>query len=280
MKNKLFSTILVLLLTAFSLTLFGCDKSLNTYYIGVQTLHSKGYVIGGNETFKEGENVTLEAKEITNNENESNFLCWMLNNRVVGLQAKHEFVVSESTAGNYLAIFESPYIEYFNLSQINYSICTPTSNQSEEDNTISLVSLVIYAGSVENNLMEIYKFSNEQSNEQISSSETTELELTKEVIYPKQTDIFAFDMQEDIYLSIEVTYSQFNNEYTSKTRAKISATNNVEKEILEIDKNLLENDGLILTAPSKGEEFVQTSQNATFSLKFERLKIDKTEIEE
>jgi len=281
MKKKFLSLLLVLFLSIVSFSFCGCDKDLSSYYIGAQTLHSKGYVLGGNEEFKEGELVTLEAKGNTNNQNTTTFLCWMLNNKVVSLDAKYQFTASKETAGNYIAIFNSPYIEYFNLNEFTFTMCMPNElyptieNVENVDNSINLLNLKIYAGNIENNLTKIYEYETTETTAQYRGTlETADsLTATKEAIYTNPTDIFAFDMQENIYLSVEVVYDYLGKEYVSKTRGKIDAED-------DVTVSELKSEELSLIKPLCDEEEINTKTDATITINFARLEIVKQETEQ
>jgi len=289
MRKKFLSFVLIIFLAVFGVSLAGCSSNPNQFEITAQTMHSQGYVVGGNEKYIEGETVTLKAVELNNNEDNSTFLCWVLNNKVVSTDKEYTFEVSKQTAGNYIAVFETPFIEYFNLSSIDFNICEPevVIGNDDESNAISLINFKIYAGDVEGNLTVIYEYSSDLENTQIASDGQKNINLyndeEKREIYPNITDTFVFDMQENIYLNIELTYSQFGQNYISSTRAQITGEDDVTRETLTIDSKLLSGDVLVLNdavGVNDSNMKLVTSKQADISLQFSRINIEKQTTEE
>ena len=263
--KKIFSVASIILSFIFACCIFSaCDKSVSKYDISVKSQgYNLGAVEGGNATYLEGDNVTIKAIPVTTGANKSQFFCWLLNNKAVSTSAEYSFVVSQSTAGDYVALFTCPYMEYFYLNEIVFNTGI---TDAISDTTVKQID--IYLGDVENLLTKVYS----QTFDAIDNTTV----LAKEDIYKTDKMPFAYDIQKDIFIQVDVIYVQDEIEFVSTLKTKIDKNYDVTAEDVKSEnqkfpqgKNL-DNEDLKL----------KLGTDATITLKFDRLSNYKFETTE
>lgn len=220
-KNRLFAIILSLV---FVCCLFaGCSQSPAKYEITVKSFGAGlGSVEGGNATYTAGDNVTIKAVPVTSSSSSGEFFCWLLNNKVASTEAEYTFVVSDKTAGDYVALFVCPYIEYFALSEIDFD----SGIDADVNSTTSITKLEIHFGSIENLTQLAYSFE--------SDTFENKFVLTSTEIYENDKMPYAYNIQQDIFVKIVVTYIQDEVEFVSTTKAKILGNDDVTIDLVEL----------------------------------------------
>ena len=255
MKNKNILFALSLIFVCACCIFAGCTRNVNKYEITVKAQgYNLGSIEGGNAIYSEGDRVTIKAIPVTTGSNKSEFFCWLLDNKVVSTESEYTFVVSENTSGDYVALFTCPYLEFFYLNEIVLD-----SGISEQDNSTMVKKIEIYLGKVENLLTSVFSTSSDTFDKTIS--------LVNADIYSEDKMPYAYDMQEDIFVKVDVTYLQDEVEFLSSTKAKIPKTYDVTKENLQLEKELsigvnLDNEDLKLNL---------NGNKANLTLKFDRL---------
>lgn len=256
MKKK--SLVLALsFIFVFACCLFaGCTGNLNKYEINVKAQgYNLGSVEGGNSIYTEGESVTIKAVPVTIGSNKSEFFCWLKNDKVVSTEAQYTFVASKDTAGDYVALFTCPYPEFFSLNEIALD-----SGIAEQDNSTMVKKIEIYLGKVENLLTSVYSVSSDTFDKNIT--------LVNADIYKEDKMPYAYNIQNDIFVRIDVTYLQDEVEFVSTTKSKITKTNDVTQENIKLE-NLVLSQGV-----NVGNEDLKLNlggNRASISLRFDRL---------
>lgn len=233
----------------------GCTKAPSTFEIEVKSLHyNLGSIEGGNGKYTEGETVTIKAIPMNTSSTTTEFICWLLNNKVVSKDTEYSFVVSKDTAGDYLALFTCPYLEYFSIDSLSL-----TSGIEQSQTTTRVKQIDIYMGTIENLLTKIYS----------TSSETfdNEIVLTSSNIYSDDKNPYAFDIQENMYLKIEVTFEQNDETFISTTNTVINAkeditANEFKQENIKLEKAV---------DPDNSDHIIILNENSSLTLKFVRL---------
>lgn len=262
MKKKFLTISLLLVLALVCGTLTGCASDPLKYDITVQALHyNLGSIEGKSGTYTEGDIVKIKAIPNQSASSNSEFFCWLLNNKVVSTEAEYEFTISKDTAGNYVALFTCPYLEYYSLNGLTLDSDVVTNSNIQT----KIKSLKIYAGELENLLTNIYT---------LNESMDTNLTYSNADIYSEDKMPYAFDIQNDLYLKIEIVYEQDEIEFISTTTAKIDKTNDLTRETFELDNLPLtlasnpDNNSLKLNTQSSSQQislsFARLSSN-TFS---------------
>lgn len=264
-KNRLFAIILSLV---FVCCLFaGCTQSPAKYDITVKTFGAGlGSVEGGNATYVEGDNVTIKAVPVTSSSSSSEFFCWLLNNKVASTKAEYSFVVSEKTAGDYVALFTCPYLEYFSLSEINFD----SGIDSDINSTTNVTKLEIHFGTIENLTTLAYNLE--------SDTLENKFVLTSTEIYENDKMPYAYNVQQDIFVKIVITYVQDEVEFVSTTKAKIIGNNDVQRDLVELknenESTAEETKGIALNQavnPENDDLRINIANTPTISLKLTRL---------
>ncbi len=217
-RFSIFSVMLCVMLACCIIT--GCTGNLKYYNITVKSSHyNLGAVEGGNGDFEEGTNITIKAIPVQTTVN-SGFYCWLFNDKVLTTTPEYSIEVSDKTAGEYVAIFKSAFMEYFSLESLSFDSGIDANNSSTYVKQIEL-----YLGNVENNLTNIYTLT------EVTGTQTN---LSSADIYRDDELPYAYDMQEDLFIEIVITYVQDEVEFVTSTKAKIDATNNIEEEVREL----------------------------------------------
>ena len=235
----------------------GCTGTPNTFEIEVKSLHyNLGSIEGENGKYTEGETMTIKAIPMNTSTTKTEFICWLLNNKVVSKDAEYSFVVSKNTAGNYLALFTCPYLEYISIDSLTLS-----SGIEESQTTTHVKQIDIYMGTIENLLTKIYSTSSETFDNKI--------ELTSNDIYSDEKNPYAFDIQENMYLKIEVTFEQDDDTFISTTTTVINA-----KEDITANEFMQENINLEKAVnPDNSDHEINLNNESTLTLNFVRLNI-------
>lgn len=206
MKKKFLSFTLLLSLMFCCFCFAGCTGTPKSYEVIVKSLHyNLGSVEGGNATFKQGQTITIKARPTSES---TNFYCWLLNNKVVSTEKEYSFVVSDKTAGEYVALFECPCLEYYALSEISYN---ENASSAENASNISISNIDIYFGKLDNLLTKIYSYEPEESNKKQELSSIYEIDNLP----------YAYDIQESIYIQIVITYTADETDFVSTTKHTI-----------------------------------------------------------
>ncbi len=264
-RNLIFTLIISLV---FVCCIFaGCTSTPATYEITVKTFGANhGSVEGGNATYTEGEKVTIKAVPASSSSNTNKFFCWLLNNKVVSNKAEYTFEVNKDTAGDYIAIFTSPYLEYFSLTEVNFN-----SGIDTETNTDTYVTNIkLYFGEIENLTTLAYSTEGDVVDNKLTLNSTD--------IYKNDSKPYAYNIQKDIYIKIVVKYIQDDVEFVSTTNAKIVGNDNVTITIVELkNENESTADNTVGISLNNGinaenEDLrLNIANTPTLSLKFERL---------
>ena len=257
MKKKVLLSILAFMFAFSCFTLVGCGKQPNQYSISVKASHyNLGSVEGGNKVYTEGDTVLIKATPAmsTTNNDSPEFICWLLNNKVISTKSEYEFEVNAATAGDYVALFTCEYLEYFALNQIVVDTAVSTTS------TAKVLKLTIELGSIENLTKEVFTTEPTTSTEQI-------LTLNRTEIYAAGDNPFAYDMQEDIFIKFIISYEQDGVQFESVTTTKILATYDVTTEELV----LLSTDLTPATNPTNPDITMNLESTPNFSLSFSRL---------
>ena len=256
MKKKFISSALIICLAFTCLLITGCTGTPNKYYISVNALHyNLGSIEGGNNTYTEGDTITIKAIPSQNSSYNSTFYCWLLNNKVVSTQAEYTFTVSKNTSGNYLALFTCPYLEYFSLSSISLD-----SGILDTDSTTFVKKIEIFAGEVENSLETIYEITSDTFDKQIL--------LDKNTIHELDNKPYTFDIQNDLFLKINITYEQNEIEFISETNAKIEKNDDVTQSTFSLLEKVLSE---AINLENEDLKLNLNGNNAKINLVFERL---------
>lgn len=245
MKKRFLPVTLLLSLMFCCFCFAGCTEIPQSYEITVKSLHyNLGSVEGGNAKYNQGQTVTIKARPTLET---TEFYCWLLNNKVVSTEKDHTFTVSSAAAGEYVALFSCPCLEYFSISEIT-NIAT-----GNDDNTdVSKINIQI--GKLNNLLTTVYSFE--------PSGETEDFET----IYQNNSLPFAFDVQEDIFIKIDVTYITGENTFVSSTKSEIPANNDLSNSTFTHEIKLSSK----ATSP-QNDDFNITLNNPTLTLNFTRL---------
>lgn len=259
MKKKFWSMPLLLILAFVCCVFAGCAGNPLQFEISVQVLHANlGSVEEQGGTYREGDVVKIKAIPNQSASSSSEFFCWLLNNKVASTNAEYEFTVSSETAGNYIALFTCPYLEYYSLSglTLNSDVATNSNIQTK------IKSLTIYAGELENLLTSMYT---------LGESLETNLTYTTADIYSTNKMPYAFDIQNDLYLKIEIVYEQDEIEFVSTTTTKIDKTDDLTNNTFELSNLSL----TLASNPSNANLKLNTQSNEQqISLSFTRLSSD------
>lgn len=267
MKKRNFILTLILSLAFVCCIFAGCTKTPKSYEITVKTFGANyGSVEGGNSTYTEGDKVTIKAIPASSSSSTNKFFCWLLNNKVVSSKAEYSFEVNKDTAGDYVAIFSSPYLEYFSLTEINFESGIDT--ETNADTYVTKIEL--YFGNIENLTTLAFTSTGETIDNQLSLNST---DIYKDDNYP-----YAYNIQKDIYVKIVVTYIQDEVEFVSTTNAKIIGNDDVTRNVVELkNENESTADNTVGVSLNNGvnvnEEDLRLNiaNTPTISLKFERL---------
>ena len=267
MKKRNFILTLILSLAFVGCIFAGCTKTPAKYEITVKTFGANlGSIEGGNAIYNEGDSVTIKAIPATSSSSTNKFFCWLLNNKVASTEAEYTFEVNSETAGNYVAIFTSPYLEFFSLTDIILDSGIVT----EQNQNTLVTKIEIYLGSIENLLTLAYTAESEKFDNKITLNSTD--------IYSKDQYPFAYNAQNDIFVRIVVTYVQDDITFVSSTNARIAGNDDVTKDVIEL-KNEAESTeeetvGIILNngVNQENEDLqLNIAGTPTISLKFQRL---------
>ncbi|MBQ7884470.1 MAG: hypothetical protein IJ318_00030 [Clostridia bacterium] len=259
MKNKILLSILAFVLAFSCFAFTGCGKTPNQYSITLMASHyNLGSVEGvpsGRATYFEGDKVTIKATPATSNATNNNpeFICWLLNNKVVSTLAEYEFEVSAETAGDYVALFTCEYLEYFALNQLELNTAIT------DGSTATVIKFSLELGVIENLTQEVFSLE-PTSSEQLITLSSTE-------IYPPDQNPFAYDMQEDIFVKFTLVYEQDGVQFESVTTTKITGVNDVTLESIGLTQTTLN----LATNAENADLVINLDQNATLSLNFARL---------
>lgn len=256
MKNKIniFATLLLVCFSCFLIA--GCTSRPNKYDITVSVSHyNLGSAEGGNNTYTEGDIVKIKANPATSAANNQNpeFVCWLLDNKAVTTQAEYEFEVSQETAGNYVALFSCEYLEYFSVTEIILDTGIADSANA------SIIKISLELGTVEGITKEIY-FIEPTATESVITLASTD-------IYEPGENPYAYDMQEDIFVKLVVTYEQDGVQFVSTTSTKVAGVNDVSLEsigIQDVALNTAQN-------PDNVDLTISLPQTPKLSLSFSRL---------
>ena len=116
--KKFFLYIICLLVIAPCAVLFSACGTVSSYNIQVLSSDARYGSVTGQGSFEEGTEVIVKAIP---KENESTFLCWALNDKIVSNEAEYKFIASSETQGTYVAIFNMG-CEYYALTEANLTI--------------------------------------------------------------------------------------------------------------------------------------------------------------
>lgn len=256
MKKKILLSMLAFVFAFSCIAFAGCGKTPNQYNISVKASHyNLGSVEGGNSTYIEGETITIKATPAmsTSNNETPEFICWLLNNKVISTKAEYQFEVNAETAGEYIALFTCEYLEYFALNQIIVDTAVTT------DSNANVIKLSLELGSIENLTQEVCSIE-PTSTEQV-------LTLTSTDIYAMGANPHTFDMQEDIFVKFTLIYEQDGVQFESVTTTKIPATYDVTQEVVSLATTNLNT----ATNPENPDIVMSLANVATLSLNFSRL---------
>ncbi len=112
MKKFLYVLLCVLIISPCAVLLSACGTPIS-YGITVKTSDVRYGSVSGNGTFAENTSVTLRATPLQ----ESEFLCWTLNNKVVSKDAEYTFTVNSENNGTYIALFDKA-LDYYALTEV------------------------------------------------------------------------------------------------------------------------------------------------------------------
>lgn len=267
MKKRSFIFTLILSLAFVCCIFAGCTSTPATYEITVRTFGANyGSVEGGNDTFTEGDKITIKAVQSSSSSTANKFFCWLLNNKVVSNKAEYTFEVNKETAGDYIAIFASPYLEYFSLTEVNFN-----SGINADINTDTYVTNIeLYFGEIENLTALTYSTEGDVVDNQLTLNSTD--------IYKNDSKPYAYNIQNDIFIKIVVKYMQDDVEFISTTNTKIIGNDDVTRTIVELkNENESTADNTVGIPLNNGvnaenEDFrLNIANTPTLSLKFERL---------
>lgn len=214
MRNKFFTFLLMIMLVFTGGLLSGCTGSKNSYDITVQI---NGAIFGRvsddvSGTYLEGTSVTITATPYEN----QTFFCWVLDNKVVSIDAEYTFEISKETAGSYVALFKCADLEYISLESFAF---TNTMGGAEgEDVTTTLKSFTLSFGYNQNDLYTVYESVKTEESEVVSSGDLTSL-------YSEDQFPFAFRKTDRIYVKITTIYDRAGIEYKSETISYINGCN-------------------------------------------------------
>lgn len=142
--KKFFLIILCFLVIApCAMFLVACGE-ISSYTIEVLASDIRYGLVTGSGTFNEGDSATIKA---TTKGDETNFLCWTLNNKVVSNQAEYTFNVSKENQGTFIAVFDQG-CEYFTITSAVLNIY--------EDAKPTTLNLKALGGASLSSLQEIY----------------------------------------------------------------------------------------------------------------------------
>ena len=145
--KKFVNVFLCLAIFAITCLFAGCTGTPQSYRVDVNVLHAHlGSVVGGNGVYQQGSTVTIKAVPSTSSTTQSTFVAWLGNNKVVSTDEEYTFEVNSETAGEYIALFACPYMEYISVDNFSVNI------QNDANATIKLKNVQIYLGS-HNNLV-------------------------------------------------------------------------------------------------------------------------------
>ncbi|MBE7082920.1 MAG: hypothetical protein E7378_04555 [Clostridiales bacterium] len=193
----------------------GCTAPPEKYNIYVRINHARyGTVSGGNGVFEEGQEITIKAipTESDIESQNSTFLCWILNNKVVSNQKEYTFEVSSETAGTYVALFESEKSEYVAIDNIQIR------NGIDNFENTNLVKIELKLGTIETVLTTVYLLEIDDENVETLDNST---------IYEEDKLPFTYDMQQKIYGQVVLTYEQDDAVFTSITNFNIAENNDI-----------------------------------------------------
>lgn len=257
MKKKILSFLLVAVLTIFGFALGGCGEKYNKYDVSAYVFGAKyGDVVGGNDTYLEGTKVTIKAvPKTTISQTPNRFICWVHDDKVVSTEAEYSFVVDLNTAGIYIALFESPDLEYVFLNDISFSYGT-FDYGIESDTALSDFSLKL--GYNERELTQVYSL-DEDAIGRLSQ------QILKEEIYEGDELPFTFNKTKDIYIQVDLKYTRGELVYTSSTVIKMDA--------VRVGEDVKQVNGATLNEPvlNGGTSTMTFTENPTITLNFDVL---------
>lgn len=230
MKKFLYVLLCILIISPCAVLLSACGTPVS-YEIIVKTSDVRYGSVSGNGTFAENTSVTLSATPLQ----ESNFLCWTLNNKVVSKDANYTFTVNDKTNGTYVALFDQA-LDYYALTEVAISLV--------EGAQIEELSVNIQAGSSLASLQTIY---NVTTNPVVRTQNFSSVSgfYSGMLIHKKTTDT--------------LYYSKFS--VTAKQLEDVRSYN----ESFDIDFNALYENGQFITAEKS------LSGYGTITLKFEKV---------
>ena len=209
----------------------GCTAAPEKYNIYVRINHARyGTVSGGNGVFEEGQEITIKATPLESEFENSTFLCWLLNNKVVNAEEEYTFEVSSKTAGTYVALFESEKTEYVAIDKILLNTDVDNSENAGFNFVETyLKKIEIQLGLIETVLTTVYSAEIEDGED--------DLIFNNETIYQQDKLPYAYDMQETLYGQVILTYEQGGSVYTSATSFNIDGNDDINGEVTTCLKN-------------------------------------------
>ncbi len=228
-KCLILSILFILPIMLFS----GCE---DPKYFSVTSRSSNaelGSVSGGNNSWIDGTNITLVAT--ARNPETNPFICWIKDYvSIYTFDSTFSLTVSESTQGNYTAVFEEnsassmSYALMTNLSylstdysSIEYTMTYAPTNNTAQVRTISS-GLINEEGKVESEVFRLFDGSNPLSytftlNLKITNREGTDVkhELVKDIIidnslFDENTGLYTFSNDKISFTVSKLSYSMFN----------------------------------------------------------------------
>lgn len=247
MNKKLIYLSLSFIFILCGLVFTGCTENPNKYFIDAKVLHAQyGFIQGGNQQYSEGTTITLLA---TPKSQSNPFICWLCNNKTVSTNNELTFTVNSETAGEYIALFECPDIEYVSLSNFTVNL------QNDPNALINLTKAEIYLGKHETLL---YK-----TTELLNTKVGPSFEIKQEEIYTTDIMPYSFDMQENIYIKVVLFFEKDSTQYVSTTNLTILASDSV-SEVPNITRSLN-------IAKNENDSNLQLSNPINISIQFNRI---------
>ena len=209
--KKVVSFLLVAFVSFGVLLLGGCEQVKDKYLVSTYVNGARfGDVNGGNGTYDEGTEITITAipRQTMSTNNENVFVAWIHDYKVVSSEKQYTFLVSNETAGDYIALFQNNQTDLEYVAPLGFSLSYGVFDNTEV--SIDVTSYSFYIGYYEDELFELFSFDAESN-----------LAVTVDNMYDADQLPFAFDKTSDLYVKLVINYARNEFNYTATATKKL-----------------------------------------------------------
>ena len=212
MKQKL-SIVLCLALCLLSFCFTGCNEKIVDHNITVTSENIRLGTAAGSGIYKTNESVIITATVNPELGEESEFVAWIKDKKIVSYENPYEFTASKETEGEYIAVFDSEYLTKVQLTNFNYS---ETLHSDADIHSVKSIKLTL-----DNKDYDQYLLLDDANS--INQSAQNSLLFTTDI-----ASEYVFDTAIAFYGSITITYLKNNQEEIVKTTnfSNVFAENN------------------------------------------------------